>query len=114
MCELAGRTPLPITVHVGPDRFPSDIEATAYFVASEALTNAVKHADATNIEIQTSIIDNRLVLMIRDDGVGGAQPARGTGLRGLSDRVTAQGGRVHIDSQPGTGTTLIAELPCGS
>jgi signal transduction histidine kinase len=112
--ELASRIPLPVTVHVGPDRFPTDIEATAYFVASEALTNAVKHSGAANIEIQTRIIGDRLVLTVRDNGIGGAQPARGTGLRGLSDRVAAQSGRIHVESQPGTGTILTAELPCGS
>jgi signal transduction histidine kinase len=112
--ELAGRTPLPVTVQIGPDRFPTDIEATAYFVASEALTNAVKHSGATGIEIRTRVADGRLVLTVRDNGAGGAQPARGTGLSGLADRVAAQGGRLHLDSQPGTGTTLTAELPCGS
>jgi signal transduction histidine kinase len=78
------------------------------------LTNAVKHSGAANINIHIRIIGDRLVLMVRDNGVGGAQPARGTGLRGLSDRVAAQGGRIHVESQPGTGTTLTAELPCGS
>lgn len=112
--ELAGRIPLPVTVHTGPDRFPADIEATAYFVAREALTNAVKHAGAASVEIRTRIRGDRLVLTVRDDGAGGADPARGTGLRGLADRVTAQGGRVHVDSPPGAGTTLTAELPCGS
>ncbi|WP_210157034.1 ATP-binding protein [Microbispora oryzae] len=112
--ELASRTPLPVTVHIGPDRFPTDIESTAYFVACEALTNAVKHSGATYIEIQTRILDDRLVLIVRDNGIGGAQPARGTGLRGLSDRVSAQGGRLHVESRPGAGTTLTAELPCGS
>jgi signal transduction histidine kinase len=112
--ELASRTPLPVTVHVGPDRFPADVEATVYFVASEALTNVVKHSGATDIEIRTGIAGDRLVLTVRDNGVGGAQPAHGTGLRGLCDRVSAQGGRIHLQSRPGTGTTLTAELPCGS
>ena len=85
-----------------------------YFVASEALANAVKHSGATDIEIRTGIAGDQLVLTVRDNGVGGARPAHGTGLRGLSDRVAAQGGRIHLESRPGTGTTLTAELPCGS
>lgn len=112
--ELAGRTPLPVAVHVGPDRFASDIEATAYFVASEALTNAVRHSSATTIELRTRIAGGRLILEVRDDGVGGAEPAHGTGLRGLTDRVATQGGRLRLDSRPGAGTTLTAELPCAS
>lgn len=99
---------------VGHDRFATDVEATAYFVASEALTNAVKYSGATGIEIRTRLVDGRLVLMVRDNGGGGAEPARGTGVRGLCDRVAAHGGRVHLESRLGAGTTLTAELPCGS
>jgi signal transduction histidine kinase len=112
--ELAGRTPLPVAVHVGADRFTPDIEATAYFVASEALTNAVKHSGATSTEVRTQLVRDRLVLTVCDNGSGGAEPAHGTGLRGLADRVAAQGGHLHLDSWPGTGTTLTVELPCGS
>jgi len=112
--ELATRTPLPATVHVQPGRYPADIEATAYFVASEALANAVKHANAAAIDIRAQVAGDLLRLTIRDDGVGGADPIRGSGLRGLSDRIAAQGGHLHIDSQPGAGTTITAELPCGS
>jgi signal transduction histidine kinase len=112
--ELAGRTPLPVTVDVGPDRFATDIEATAYFVASEALTNAVRHSSASTVDVRTRIAGDRLILEIQDDGVGGAEPAHGTGLRGLCDRVATQGGRLHLRSRPGTGTTVTAELPCAS
>jgi signal transduction histidine kinase len=112
--ELAGRTPVPVDVHAGPDRFPADVEATAYFVACEALANAVKHADATAIEVRTVRQDGRLVMTVCDDGVGGAEPSGGSGLRGLADRVTALGGRMHVDSPLGRGTTLTAELPCVS
>lgn len=112
--ELAGRTPVPVSVDVGADRFPVDIEATAYFVACEALTNAVKHSGATDIELRARLLDGRLVLVVSDNGVGGAHPARGTGLRGLCDRVAAQGGRLQVESGPGAGTVLTAELPCGS
>lgn len=112
--ELAARTPLTATVDVQAGRYLPDVEATAYFVASEALVNAVKHANAVAVEIRTAVVGDKLQLTIRDDGIGGADPTRGSGLRGLSDRVDAQGGRLHIDSRPGAGTTITAELPCGS
>ncbi|MGX6605023.1 sensor histidine kinase [Micromonosporaceae bacterium Da 78-11] len=89
-------------------------EATAYFVACEALTNAVKHSAATGVELPTERLDGHLVMTVRDNGVGGARPSHGTGLRGLSDRVAAHGGRMRVDSPDGIGTTLIAELPCVS
>ena len=110
--ELARRTPVPMEVCAGDERFPSDVEATAYFVACEAVTNAVKHATADQLRVQTERVDEHLVVTIRDDGVGGAQPVNGSGLRGLSDRVAALGGRIHLESPYGIGTTLIAELPC--
>jgi signal transduction histidine kinase len=110
--ELADRTPLPVDVRADPGRLPTDVEATAYFVACEALTNAVKHSAATGVEVYAQRLDGHLVMTVRDDGVGGAQPSRGTGLRGLSDRVTAQGGRLRIESNQGSGTAVIAELPC--
>ncbi|CRK58205.1 putative two-component system sensor kinase [Alloactinosynnema sp. L-07] len=110
--ELAGRTPLPIDVYVGAERYPTDIEATAYFVACEALTNAVKHSAATGVELRAQRLDDHLVMTVRDNGVGGALPSGGTGLRGLSDRVAAQGGRIRVESENGSGTTVIAELPC--
>jgi signal transduction histidine kinase len=112
--ELAGRATLPVDLSTGPGRFPADIEATAYFVACEALTNAVKHSAATGVEVHTEHVDGHLVVTVRDNGVGGAQPSHGTGLRGLSDRVAAVGGRMTVESRRGSGTTLIAELPCVS
>jgi signal transduction histidine kinase len=112
--ELASRTPIMVDLHVGPERHPADIEATAYFVACEALTNAYKHAAATNVDLRVQCADGRLELTVADDGVGGAHPDRGSGLRGLSDRIAAQGGRMTVDSQPGAGTRLVAELPCVS
>jgi signal transduction histidine kinase len=112
--ELASRTPLPVSLRVGPERHPADIEATAYFVACEALTNAFKHAAATSVDVVVRCAGGRLELTVADDGVGGAHPDRGSGLRGLSDRVAAQGGRMTVDSQPGAGTRLVAELPCAS
>jgi signal transduction histidine kinase len=112
--ELASRVPMMVDLHVGPERHPADIEATAYFVACEALTNAYKHAAATNVHVRVQCADGRLELTVADDGVGGAHPDRGSGLRGLSDRIAAQGGRMTVDSQPGAGTRLVAELPCAS
>jgi signal transduction histidine kinase len=112
--ELAARTPLPVRVHASGQRFSSDVEATAYFVACEGLTNAVKHSAATGIDLHAKHFDGHLVVTIRDDGIGGAQPRQGSGLRGLSDRVMAQGGRIRVDSEHGQGTTLTAELPCAS
>jgi signal transduction histidine kinase len=112
--ELASRTPLPVDLHVGPERHPADIEATAYFVACEALTNASKHAAATSVDVRVQCAGGRLELTVADDGVGGAHPDRGSGLRGLADRIAAQGGRMTVDSRPGAGTRLVAELPCAS
>ncbi|WP_433050484.1 histidine kinase [Dactylosporangium sp. CS-033363] len=112
--ELAARTPLPVTVRIGPDRYPDDVEATAYFVVCEALTNAVKHSGARGIELTTGRRDGRLLLTVRDNGTGGAEPDRGSGLRGLADRVAAHGGRLLVESRSGAGTTITAELPCGS
>jgi signal transduction histidine kinase len=112
--ELAGRTPMPVEVQTSHERYPSDVEATAYFVACEALTNAVKHAEATSVEVYAAHADGVLVVTVHDNGVGGAHPSQGTGLRGLSDRVAAQGGRVHLLSLPGSGTTVTVELPCAS
>ncbi|TQS46521.1 sensor histidine kinase [Cryptosporangium phraense] len=112
--ELAERTPLRVDVHVGAERYPSDVESTAYFVACEALANTVKHAGATGVAVRAERRDGHLVLTVRDDGAGGARPAEGTGLRGLADRIAAQGGRMRVESEPSAGTTVVAELPCAS
>jgi hypothetical protein len=80
----------------------------------EGLTNAVEHAQATRVALSTGRIDGKLIITITDDGIGGATPVRGSGLHGLADRVAAFGGTLHIVSQSGSGTTLTAELPCGS
>ncbi|MFI5957760.1 histidine kinase [Cryptosporangium sp. NPDC051539] len=112
--ELAERMPLRVDVHVDGARYASDIEATAYFVACEALANTVKHAGATGVALRAERKDGHLVLTVSDDGTGGARPAEGTGLRGLADRISAQGGRMRVESPPEQGTTVIAELPCAS
>jgi signal transduction histidine kinase len=95
-------------------RFDTGIEAAAYFICCEGLTNAVKHADATRVDLIVDHDREHLVVRVVDDGIGGAVPRHGTGLTGLADRVAALGGTFHVQSRPGAGTTLVAELPCGS
>ncbi|MDX6588605.1 MAG: hypothetical protein QOI31_3078 [Solirubrobacterales bacterium] len=112
--ELAGRAPVPVDVKVGAERFPGDLEAAAYFIASEGLTNAVKHAQASRISLSAARENGALVVVVSDDGIGGARESDGTGLRGLSDRVEAHRGALHVESEPDRGTTLTAELPCAS
>jgi PAS domain S-box-containing protein len=109
---LALRSHIPVTVDVPADaRWPENVEVTAYYVASEALTNAVKHADASNVRITVDADDRRILLAIRDDGAGGADPSRGSGLIGLRDRVAALGGTLVVHSEPGFGTVLTARIP---
>jgi signal transduction histidine kinase len=112
--ELARRAPLPVSVRMPERRFDTGIEAAAYFICCEGLTNAVKHADATRVDLSVDHDREHLVVRVVDDGIGGATPRRGTGLTGLADRVAALGGTFHVQSRPGAGTTLVAELPCGS
>ena len=108
---LASRGPLRVVADVTEERFPSAIEATAYFVVSEALTNAIKHAAARHAEVTARVEDGALEVQVRDDGTGGADPGRGSGLTGLRDRVEALGGTLEISSPAGDGTSLIARLP---
>jgi len=113
--SVASRTPIPVRVTSSPDgRLPPEIEAAAYFVACEALANAVKHADATAVTISAVQTDGTLVVEVVDDGVGGAEIGAGSGLRGLADRVEAYGGKLVVTSPLGGGTRVRAELPCGS
>jgi signal transduction histidine kinase len=110
---LAERSPVPTTItEVPQQRFPAAIEATAYFVVSEALANVAKHAHASAARVTIRTLPGRLVVTVSDDGTGGATPDGGSGLRGLSDRVAAGGGRLRIDSPPGAGTCLEADIPC--
>jgi signal transduction histidine kinase len=111
---LAGKATVPVTVEANVDRLPPELEATAYFVASEALTNVAKHARASSASLRAFVENGNLVIEIEDDGVGGAAVDGGTGLRGLADRVEAQGGRLRIESPRGGGTRVIGEIPCGS
>jgi signal transduction histidine kinase len=112
--DLARGVPLAVDVEAEPDRLPPSIEAAAYFVACEALTNAVKHASASRVAITARREDDRLVISVRDDGIGGAKQRRGTGLAGLHDRVEAHGGRMRIESSRTAGTLVEAVLPCAS
>jgi signal transduction histidine kinase len=107
---VVARLDLPVDIDVPRDRFAADIEASAYFIAAEALTNVVKHAGARRARVRVSVADGTLRLEVRDDGIGGAD-AGGHGLVGLHDRVTALGGRLEIESPAGGGTLLAATLP---
>jgi signal transduction histidine kinase len=110
---LARRAPLPVEVLGLPaERLPERVELAAYFVVSEALTNVAKYASASRASVNVTRSDGRLEVAIRDDGVGGADPALGTGLRGLSDRLAAIEGGLDIDSKAGYGTTVRACIPC--
>jgi signal transduction histidine kinase len=109
---LAGRLPIPIELSEAPDeRLPAPIEAAAYFVVAEALTNVVKYADASHASVTVVRQNGHAVVEVRDDGIGGADPGRGSGLRGLADRVAALDGRLELESPPGEGTLLRAEIP---
>jgi len=107
---LAERMPLPVEAAVDVPRLPSALEATAYFVVAEALTNVVKHARAGRARVSARVEADALALEVRDDGVGGARPD-GSGLLGLADRVAVFGGSVRVDSPPGAGTVVAATLP---
>jgi signal transduction histidine kinase len=103
-----------VTVAATSERLAPDVEATAYFVACEALTNVVKHAQASKATIRAMRDDGMLVIEVEDNGVGGASTSDGTGLRGLADRVEAHGGHFRIESSPGSGTRVLGEIPCAS
>jgi PAS domain S-box-containing protein len=111
---LANRAPVPIEVREIPDdRLPEAVETAAYYLIAEAVTNVAKYADATHVAVSVRPENGHLVVRVSDDGVGGADPAAGTGLRGLSDRVEALHGRLHVDSPPDGGTHISAEIPLG-
>jgi signal transduction histidine kinase len=107
---FVARLDLPVDVGVSSERLAPDIEASAYFIVAEALTNVVKHARATRATVTAAVDDDVLTLEVRDDGVGGADP-EGHGLVGIADRVDALGGQLRIDSADGGGTLLAARLP---
>jgi signal transduction histidine kinase len=112
---LARRSPIPVELDVhSDDRLPEPIEAAAYYVVSEALTNAAKHSRASAVRVDVASEDGIVHLSIRDDGVGGAVPGQGSGLIGLKDRVEALGGEIEIESASGSGTSLRVRIPTAS
>jgi signal transduction histidine kinase len=111
--ELAQRSPVTVEVAAPATRFPPAVEAAAYFVCAESLTNVAKHAEASQVHIGITQENGRLVVVIADDGIGGADPSHSSGLRGLADRVEALGGSLALESPLGGGTWVMAELPCG-
>jgi len=113
LSELADQAPVPVTVYSGlTGRLPGQAENTAYFAAAEALTNVAKHSGAASASITARAAGGILVLEVRDDGRGGADPATGSGLTGLADRVAVAGGRMLLSSPPGGPTVLRVEIPC--
>jgi signal transduction histidine kinase len=110
---LAHRAPLPVELESLPrERLPEAVELASYFVVSEALTNVAKYAYASHAKVSIEHDNGRVVVAVEDDGVGGADPARGTGLRGLADRLGILEGRLEVDSEVGRGTTVTARIPC--
>jgi len=111
--ELCRRSALPAHLQLDLDRrLPDQVESAAYFLVSEAVTNAAKHSHANQIQVKATYAGDVLTVEVADDGIGGAAVGRGTGLRGLADRVEALGGTLTVSSPLGLGTTLRAEFPC--
>jgi signal transduction histidine kinase len=113
LAVLAKDLPLPVEIKVTGNQLPPPVAAAAYFVCAEALTNTAKHAAAARVTVAVTASDGRVRVEIADDGVGGADPARGSGLRGLADRVATLGGTLQVQSVPGRGTRLAADIPLG-
>jgi signal transduction histidine kinase len=107
---LASRMPMPVDNHVAVGSLPDSVEATAYFVVAEALTNVAKHARAERAAVTARIEDGTLVVVVSDDGVGGARPD-GSGLVGLADRLAVLGGRLRVETPPDGGTLVAAAIP---
>jgi signal transduction histidine kinase len=112
VAALASRMPVPIEIDVPVDRLPAAVEATAYFVVAEALTNVAKHARASHAEVTARIEDGTLAVHVRDDGMGGAQPD-GSGVLGLADRLAAVDGQLRVESPTDGGTLITAAIPIG-
>ena len=108
---LAARAPVPVELDSPPTRLPPAVEAAAYYVVSEALANVAKYADATYVRVSVEQQNGSASVVVSDDGVGGADPSHGSGLRGLADRVAALDGKLHVESIPGKGTTVRADIP---
>jgi len=114
--ELTDRMPIPTELHLHDEgaALPEHVESSCYFVISEALANAVKHAHAQELVVALEHAAGNLRIEVRDDGVGGACTGGGSGLRGIADRVDSLNGRLTVDSPSGCGTRIIAEVPCAS
>jgi signal transduction histidine kinase len=111
---LATRSAVPVQIgHVPPGRLPAPVETSAYFVVAEALTNAAKHARCSHADVSVRVQNGSATVEVHDDGVGGADPSAGSGLRGLADRVSALGGRLEVESPAGEGTTVRARIALG-
>ena len=110
---LAARTPLPVELDAPEERLPGPVEAAAYYVVSEALANVAKYANASSVRVQIAQSNGSARVEVSDDGVGGADPERGSGLRGLADRLSALNGTLAVESPPGAGTCIRAEIPLG-
>lgn len=111
---LAERSPVPVEVLETPsERLPAPVESATYFVIAEALTNVARYAEASSATVRVARGNGAVAIEVRDDGVGGADPAAGTGLRGLADRVAALDGELSVRSAAGAGTTVEARIPCG-
>lgn len=113
LIEMATHSPVPVRLVVDASRFPPEVERAIYYVCAEALANAVKHARASVVSVKVDPRAGAVVVTVSDDGIGGADPAEGTGLAGLTDRVTALGGRLRLGPATGGGTLLTAEIPDG-
>jgi signal transduction histidine kinase len=115
LSAVVARSPVPVNLKVRVDPRPAPaVESAAYFIVNEALTNVARHAQATRAEVAIERAGPRLVIEVRDDGVGGADASRGTGLQGLRERVDGLGGNLHVVSPDGGPTTISVELPCAS
>jgi signal transduction histidine kinase len=108
---LAARSTLPVEIKGASCELPAQVEAAAYYVVSESLANVAKYAEASAVEVSVARTNGLAVVEVADDGVGGADPLRGSGLRGLADRVASLSGRLNVESPPGSGTRVRAEIP---
>ena len=115
LTAIVARSPVPVSLSVDvPGRLPAPVESAAYFVVAEALTNVTKHARASQVSTVLSVQEGRLLIEVRDDGLGGARSEPGNGLAGMAERVAALGGWMRILSPAGGPTSIVVELPCGS
>jgi signal transduction histidine kinase len=114
LAALTQHAPIPVALDVHPELLTDEVATTVYYVASEAIANAVKHADATRIDVRIARCDGHVEVRISDDGRGGASVTAGSGLAGLGDRLSAIGGALALESQNGRGTIVEAVVPCAS